>query len=88
MNAEGCLRSPSRLRHLFGDSDNISCLQHHSDITNGRNINLLGGGSDSAHLWQGGNSDMEKSSLPDFLGSTWGDCKIHISRCLISTSES
>ncbi len=30
-----------------GDSDNSNSFRHHSDVTNGRNINLLGGNSES-----------------------------------------
>ncbi len=37
------------------DSDN-SAFQY-SDITNGRNVHLLGGDSDSESSWQGGNSE-------------------------------
>ncbi len=32
---------------IIGDSDNSNSFGHHSYITNGRNIDLLGGDSDS-----------------------------------------
>ncbi len=31
----------------IGDSDNSNSFQHHSDITNNRNIDILAGDSDS-----------------------------------------
>ncbi len=47
-------------------------LWHHSDITNGRNIDLLGGDSDSNSSWQGDDSDWWTVSPSEFLGSAWG----------------
>ncbi len=47
-------QSESWGRHIWqslsdnrGDSDNSNSFQHHSDITNGKNINRLRGDSDS-----------------------------------------
>ncbi len=42
-----------------GDSYNSSSFRYHSDITNGRNIDLLGGDSDSDSEWQGEDSDRQ-----------------------------
>ncbi len=44
-------------------------LWHHSHITNGRNIDLLGGDSDSNSSWQGEDSDRQAVSPSEFLGS-------------------
>ncbi len=46
-----------------GDSDNSSSFRYHSDITNGRNIDLLGGDSVSDSSWQGEDSDWQTVSV-------------------------
>ncbi len=46
-----------------GNSDNNSSFQHHSDIANGRNIDLLGGESESESSYQDGDSDTETFSV-------------------------
>ncbi len=38
-----------------------NCFWCHSNITNGGNIDILGGDSDSVSSWQGGDSDSESS---------------------------
>ncbi len=45
-----------------GYSGNNSFVRHHSDITNGRNIDLLGGDSDSNYSWHDEDSDQQTVS--------------------------
>ncbi len=47
-------------------------LWYHSDITNCRNIDLLGGEFDSDSSWQGVDSDRQTISPSELLGSAWG----------------
>ncbi len=80
--SESLGRAPRHMMGLIdniGDSDNSNSFQHHSDITNGRNIDLLGGDSDSESQWQGGDSDRQTFSPSESLdqpapppqGSPW-----------------
>ncbi len=65
-----------------GDSDNSKSFRHHSDITNGRNIDLLGGVSYSNNKWQGGDSDksfLHQNSLGQLDGE--GGWRVHIDMC-------
>ncbi len=55
----------------IGDSNNSKSFQHHSDIINGRNIDLLRGDSDSESKWQEGDSDRQTFSPLESLDKIW-----------------
>ncbi len=55
----------------IGDSNNGKSFQHHSDIINGRNIDLLRGDSDSESKWQEGDSDRQTFSPLESLDKIW-----------------
>ncbi len=58
-------------------------LRHHSDITNDRNIDLLGRDSDSNSSWQGEYSDRQTISPSEFFGSAWGHPPMtHFDMCI------
>ncbi len=59
-----------------GASDNSNSIWHHSDITNGRNIDLLLGNAECESHWQGRDSDPQTCSQSESFGqpereSTW-----------------
>ncbi len=59
------------------DSDN-----NITDITNGRNIDIMGGDSDSDSSWQGENSDRQTISQSEFPPSTRFDRCISVCVCV------
>ncbi len=56
----------------IGYSDNSNSSQHYFDITNGRNIDLLG--------WD---SDRQTFSPSEFIGSAWESHGILIDMCIL-----
>ncbi len=60
----------------------MDSFRHHSDITNGRNIDLIGADSNSENLWQGGGSDRQTCSPSECFGSALGHI-IHSDTCII-----
>ncbi len=67
-----------------GESDNSYSFWQYSDITNGRNIDLLGGNADSESQWQGGDSDQQTFSPSETLGQPEAP-RIHFDKCITLT---
>ncbi len=60
-------------------------LWYHSDITNGRNMDLLEWVSDSGSSWKGKDSEWQTIYVSEFLGSFWGTLRrTYFDRCIRS----